>query len=420
MTQDTSAPTSLRLSQRAQRVRLSAVAAASARATALRAKGRDIVTLTSGEPDFDTPDFIKQAATAALACGETKYTATSGTPALRQAISAKYARENALFYPPSQIIVSNGGKQVLYDAFAATLDAGDEVLLPAPYWTSFPDMVRVNDGTPVFVPCTEATGFKLTAAALEAHITPRTRWLVLNTPSNPTGAVYSAAELVALAEVLLRHPAVWVLVDEIYEHIWFGAEPPAHLLGVAPDLKERTLLVNGASKTYAMTGWRVGWGAGPQALVQAMTVIQSQVSSGANAIGQAAVAAALTSPDQSFVAQARATYAQRAAFVVQAFNAIEGLSLLAPEGAFFAYVNCAGVLGRLRPDGRPIASDTDFVEWLLESEGVAVVDGPAYGLSPYFRISIAASDAALAEAARRISRAVGALRPPATAELATA
>lgn len=420
MTQDTSALTPLRLSQRAQRVRLSAVAAASARATALRAQGRDIVTLTSGEPDFDTPDFIKQAATAALARGETKYTATSGTPALRQAISAKYARENALFYPPSQIIVSNGGKQVLYDAFAATLDAGDEVLLPTPYWTSFPDMVRVNDGTPVFVPCTEATGFKLTAAALEAHITPRTRWLVLNTPSNPTGAVYSAAELVALAEVLLRHPAVWVLVDEIYEHIWFGAEPPAHLLGVAPNLKDRTLLVNGASKTYAMTGWRVGWGAGPQALVQAMTVIQSQVSSGANAIGQAAVAAALNSPDQSFVAQARATYAQRAAFVVQAFNAIEGLSILTPEGAFFAYVNCAGVLGRLRPDGRPIASDTDFVEWLLESEGVAVVDGPAYGLSPYFRISIAASDAALAEAAQRIARAVGALRPPATAELATA
>lgn len=403
------------LSRRVQRARLSPNAAASARAAALAAQGRDVISLTTGEPDFDTPEPIKQAAIAALQRGETKYTPTPGTAALRAAIRAKYARDNALDYSASQIIVSNGGKQVIYNAFAATLDAGSEVIVPAPYWPSFPDIVRVNDGTPVLVPCDIAAGFKLTPAALEAAITPHTRWLVLNTPGNPSGALYGAAELAALAEVLRRHPQVLVLLDELYEHIWFTPEAPAHWLHVAPDLKERTLLVNGASKTYAMTGWRIGWGAGPAALVQAMVVIQSQASSGPNAVAQAAVAAALASADQSFPAQARAAYARRAELVTQAINAVPGLSLRPPGGSFFAFVHCGGLIGHLRPDGKVIRTDADVTDWLLESEGVAAVDGPSYGLSPYFRISTAASDAVLADATARIARAVAALRPPQSA-----
>ena len=408
MTNSTTPP--FALSQRAQRVKLSANAAASGRAAALAAQGRDVLTLTSGEPDFDTPEPIKQAAVAAMARGETKYTATPGTPGLRKAISAKYLRENALDYPAAQIIVANGAKQVIYEALAATVDAGDEVIVPAPYWPSFPDIVRVNGGTPVIVATDERSGFKLSAQALAQAITPRTRWLVLNSPSNPTGAVYSLAELAALAKVLRHHPRVLVLWDEIYEHIWFTDEAPAHLLHVAPDLKDRTLLVNGASKTYAMTGWRIGWGAGPEPLVRAMTVIQSQASSAPNSIAQAATEFALQSADQSFVSLARAAYAKRAVAVTEALNAVPGISLLAPQGAFFVYVNCAALIGRVRPDGRVIESDSDVVDWLLESEGVAAVDGPSYGLSPYFRLSIAASDVVLADAVQRIARAVAALR----------
>nr|WP_315233881.1 aminotransferase class I/II-fold pyridoxal phosphate-dependent enzyme [uncultured Albidiferax sp.] len=398
------------LSQRVRRVKLSANAAASQRASALIAQGRDVLVLTAGEPDFDTSQSIKQAAIAALARGETKYTPTAGTAELRRAISAKYRRENTLDYSAAQIIVSNGAKQIIYNALAATLDAGDEVVLPAPYWPSFPDIVSVNDGTPVIVPVDEATAFKLTPQALEKAITPQTRWLILNSPGNPSGAVYSAAELTALAAVLRRHPQVLVLWDEIYEHIWFTSEAPVHLLHVAPDLRERTLLVNGASKTYAMTGWRIGWGAGPQALIDAMVVIQSQASSGPNSIGQAAVASALDAADQSFVSESRAVYARRAAFVSDALNAIPGISLLAPEGAFFAYIHCGELIGRVRPDGRVITSDSDVVDWLLDAEGVAVVDGAAYGLAPYFRISIAASDAVLSDAVQRIARAIAALQ----------
>lgn len=399
------------LSQRVQRVKLSPNAAASARAAALAAQGHDVIALTTGEPDFDTPEPIKQAAVSAMARGETKYTPTQGTAALRSAISAKYSRENALDFPEAQIIVSNGGKQVIYNALAATLNAGDEVIIPAPYWPSFPDMVLVNDGTPVIVPCAIDVGFKLNPAALEAAITPRTRWLVLNTPGNPSGAVYDAAELEALAAVLRRHPHVLVLLDEIYEHIWFTAQTPVHWLHVAPDLRQRTLLVNGASKTYAMTGWRIGWGAGSAALVQAMVVIQSQASSGPNSLAQAAVTAALESPDQSFVADARSAYARRAALMTQMLNAVPGLSLRPPGGSFFAFVHCGALIGAVRPDGQLIRSDTDLTEWLLEAEGVAAVDGPSYGLSPYFRISTAASDSVLADAAARIARAVAALQP---------
>lgn len=411
MTQASASPR-LKLSQRAQRVTLSPNAAAGARAAALAAQGRDVIALNAGEPDFDTPETIKQAAVAALQRGETKYTSTQGTAALRHAVVRKYEREQGLAYAPQEIIVSNGGKQVIFTAFAATLDAGDEVVLPAPYWPSFPDMVKVNDGLPVIVPCAEDDGFKLSAQALEGAITPRTRWLVLNTPSNPTGALYGPVELAALAAVLRRHPHVWILLDELYEHIWFTAEAPLHWLHVAPDLRERTLLVNGASKTYAMTGWRIGWGAGPAALVDAMTAIQSQVSSGSNSMAQAAVAAALEATDQSFVTQARTAYARRARLVTQAVNAIVGLSALPLQGSFFAYVNCTGLIGRVRPDGRLIASDTDVVDWLLEAQGVAVVAGGAYGLSPYFRLSTAASDDRLEEAVRRIAKAVAALHLP--------
>jgi aspartate aminotransferase len=402
----------LKLSQRAQRVSLSPNAAAGARAAALAAQGRDVIALNAGEPDFDTPEAIKQAAVAALQRGQTKYTPTQGTAALRQAVARKYEREQGLAYAPAEIFVSNGGKQVIFSAFAATLDSGDEVVVPAPYWPSFPDMVKVNDGVPVIVPCGESDGFKLGAQALEAAITPRTRWLVLNTPSNPTGALYSAVELAALAAVLRRHPHVWILLDELYEHIWFTPEAPLHWLHVAPDLRSRTLLVNGASKTYAMTGWRIGWAAGAAALVEAMTAIQSQVSSGSNSIAQAAVAAALEASDQSFVARAREAYARRAAAVTHAINAIDGLSVLPQHGSFFAYVHCGALIGRVRPDGLPIATDADVVDWLLDAAGVAVVAGGAYGLSPYFRLSTAASDARLEEAVRRIAEAVAALRRP--------
>ncbi|WP_434034957.1 aminotransferase class I/II-fold pyridoxal phosphate-dependent enzyme [Cupriavidus sp. a3] len=401
---------SISLSQRARRVRLSPIAAAGQRATALAGQGRDILALTAGEPEFDTPDAIKRAAIAALARGETKYTPTAGTVALRRAIAARYQRDHGLAVTPADVCVANGGKQVIFEAFSATLDSGDEVLLPAPYWPSFPDIVRVNDGTPVVLPCDERSGFKIDAARLEAAITPRSRWLVLNTPANPTGAVYSADELAALAEVLRRHPHVLVLVDEIYEQIRFGAAPP-HWLNVAPDLRARTLLVNGASKTYAMTGWRIGWGIAPVELVQAMTAIQSQVSSGASAIGQAAVAAALDAADQTFVQHAREAYARRAELVTRTIPSIPGLRLLPPQGAFFAYVNCGGLIGRLRPDGRPVESDADVVDWLLEAEGVAVVDGAAYGLSPYFRLSFAVADTVLEDALQRIARAVAALQP---------
>ncbi|MDR0225525.1 MAG: aminotransferase class I/II-fold pyridoxal phosphate-dependent enzyme [Burkholderiaceae bacterium] len=411
---------SLNLSRRVQRARLSANAAASARAAALAAQGRDIIALTTGEPDFDTPEPIRQAAIAAMARGETRYTPTQGTAVLRRAIAAKYQREHALAYGTDQIIVSNGGKQVIYNALAATLDAGDEVIVPAPYWPSFPDIVRINDGTPVIVPVGQDQGFKLGPEALEAAITPRTRWLVLNTPGNPSGAVYGREELAALAAVLRRHPQVWVLLDELYEHIWFTPEAPAHWLAVAPDLRERSLLVNGVSKTYAMTGWRIGWGAGPAALVQAMAVVQSQASSGPNSVGQAAATAALDSADQSFVQTARAAYARRARLVTEAINTVPGLRLLPPGGSFFAFVHCGGLLGHLRPDGRAIASEADLVEWLLESEGVAAVDGASYGLSPYFRISTATSDGVLADATARIARAVAALRAPSPRPLAEA
>lgn len=398
----------LRLSKRVQRVSLSANAAAKSQATALRDAGRDILDLTTGEPDFDTPEHIKQAAYAAIAAGATKYTPTPGVKVLRVAVQRKLQQENQLDYPLESIVIANGAKQIIFNAFAATLDDGDEVLVPTPYWPSFPDSVRFNGGEPVFIECALAQGCKLTAEQLAQHIGERTRWLILNGPGNPSGAVYSAAELQALAEVLRRHPQVLILLDELYEHIRFDGQPAQSLLTVAPDLQPRCLLVGGVSKTYAMTGWRIGFGAGPQALTNAMAVVQSQSTSGASAVGQAAALAAFEG-GLDFLPEQVAAYQQRRDLLVSALRHVDGLEVLEPQGGFFVFVCCAGLLGRYRPDGVCLNSDADVVAYLLE-EGVAGVAGSAYGLSPWFRLSIATATDSVAEAGRRIAHACAQLR----------
>ncbi|AZF21862.1 MULTISPECIES: aminotransferase class I/II-fold pyridoxal phosphate-dependent enzyme [unclassified Pseudomonas] len=399
---------SVRLSRRVQRVSLSANAAAKSRATELREAGRDILDLTTGEPDFDTPEPVKQAAYAAIAAGATKYTPTPGVKALRLAVQRKLAAENRLDYPLASIVIANGAKQIIFNAFAATLDDGDEVLVPTPYWPSFPDSVRFNGGEPVFTECGLEQGCKLLPAQLEQHLTPRTRWLILNSPGNPSGAVYSEAELTALAAVLRRHPQVLILLDELYEHIRFDGHPAQSLLNVAPDLQARCLLVGGVSKTYAMTGWRIGFGAGPQTLTDAMTVVQSQSTSGASSVGQAAALAAY-SGGLDFLAEQVATYQARRDRLVQALRQVDGLEVLEPQGGFFVFVRCAGLLGRLRPDGLRLEDDADVVAWLLE-QGVAAVAGSAYGLSPWFRLSIATATDSVVEAGRRIASACEQLR----------
>ncbi|MHC8309720.1 aminotransferase class I/II-fold pyridoxal phosphate-dependent enzyme [Pseudomonas sp. GT1P32] len=398
----------LNLSKRVQRVSLSANAAAKSRATELREAGRDILDLTTGEPDFDTPEHIKQAAYAAIAAGATKYTPTPGVKALRVAVQRKLQRENALEYSLPSIVIANGAKQIIFNAFAATLDEGDEVLVPTPYWPSFPDSVRFNGGEPVFIECGLEQGCKLTAAQLEQHIGERTSWLILNGPGNPSGAVYSAAELQALAEVLRRHPQVLILLDELYEHIRFDGQPPQSLLNVAPDLQARCLLVGGVSKTYAMTGWRIGFGAGPQLLTSAMAVVQSQSTSGASSVGQAAALAAFDG-GLDFLPEHVAAYQLRRDVLVSTLRDVDGLEVLEPQGGFFVFVRCAGLLGRYRPDGVRLNSDADVVEYLLE-EGVAGVAGSAYGLSPWFRLSIATATDSVAEAGRRIAWACAQLR----------
>jgi aspartate aminotransferase len=392
------------LSQRVRQIAVSPNAVANQRAQELAAKGVSVLNLTVGEPDFDTPDAIKEAGIAAIRRGDTKYTPVAGTAALREAIRAKLRRENGLDYPVEQIIAANGAKQVIFNAFAATLDEGTEVVIPAPYWPSFPDIVRINGGRPVFVTTPPDSGFKLDAQALEAAITPNTRWVVLNTPSNPTGAVYGESEMATVAAVLRRHPHVLLLLDEIYEHIRFDLRQRVHFLAVAPDLADRVLVVNGVSKTYAMTGWRLGYGAGPLQLVQAMAAVQSQASSGAGSISQAAALAAL-SGDQSFVAGAAAAYATRRDALVSGLAAIEGIDVTAPDGAFFVYAGCAGLLGRITPTGSALRTDTDVVEYLLTSAGVAAVDGTSFGLSPYVRFSLAVSTATIQQACDRIQRA---------------
>lgn len=397
------------LSARVGRIKPSPSMMARMRAQELKAQGRDIIDLTTGEPDFDTPVHIQQATTAAMAAGETRYAAVNGTPRLRKAIIAKFARENGVNYATDEIVVGSGAKQVIFNALAATIGEGDEVIVPAPYWVSYPDMVLACDGTPVIVACGENTGFKLTPEALEGAITSRTRWLILNTPSNPTGAFYSATEMAALTDVLKRHPQVALMTDDIYEHIRFDGGEPVCPVVIAPDLRERTLLVNGVSKTYAMTGFRIGYGAGPKALVKAINVIQSQTTSAAASMCMAAAAAALEG-DQSFVDEARAAYRRRRDRAVELLNAIDGMSCLKPDGAFYVYPSCAGLIGRRRPDGRVLASDLDVALYFLEEAGVAVLDGSAYGLSPYLRMSIATSLAAIEDACARMNRASEALQ----------
>ena len=394
-----------RIAQRVRRIKPSPSTAAADRANELRREGKSIVNLVIGEPDFDTPPSIRQAAAYAMEHGATRYTAMLGTLELRQAIVAKLARENGLTYAPTEIIATNGAKSAIYSALAATLEPGDEVIIPAPYWVSYPDMVLANDGTPVAVACPEHQGFKLTPAQLESAITPRTRWLLINSPSNPTGAAYSALEYRALAEVLARHPHVLVMTDDIYEHIRFDGRQTLHLLAVAPDLRDRTLAINGVSKTYAMTGWRIGWAAGPRDLVQALETLLSQSAGNCCAVSQAAAAAALNG-DQGFVAECVAIYQERRDRTAQRINAIPGLSCAVPDGAFYLYVNCAGLIGKSARGGKRLATDGDVVMHLLESAGVAAVAGAAYGLSPYFRISIATSIETLMEGMDRMARVV--------------
>lgn len=394
---------------RVSKIKVSPSTAAAARARELKAAGRDIADLTVGEPDFDTPEAVKAAAHAAIDRGETKYTAVNGTPTLRKAIIGDFQKRLGITYGDSEICVGGGAKQILFLALMASVENGAEVIIPAPYWVSYPDMVIANDGTPVIVACPEETGFKLTAEALEAAITPKTLWLILNAPSNPTGAAYSEAELKALGDVLLRHPHVMVLSDDIYDQVWFRDEPMKTLVAVVPELKDRVLLTNGVSKSYAMTGWRIGYGAGPAALIAAINKLQSQMSSCPSSVSQAAAAHAL-SGDQTFVTESVAVYKQRRDYACARLNAIPGLSCMVPDGAFYLYPSCAGVIGRTTSDGKVIENDLDFVLYLLDSAGVAALQGAAYGLSPYFRISFATSMEVLVDACDRIERAVAALR----------
>jgi aspartate aminotransferase len=397
------------IASRIGRIKPSPTVAAGQKARELRAAGRDIISLDAGEPDFDTPDSIKAAAIAAIRAGQTKYTAVDGTAELKEAICAKFKRENGLDYTPAQITVGVGGKHVLFNALMATLDPGDEVIVPAPYWVSYPDMTILAEGKPVFVECPAANGFKLQPADLERAITPRTKWLVLNSPSNPTGAAYTRAELKALAEVLLRHPQVHVLNDDMYEHLVYDGFAFTTIAQVEPALYDRTLTVNGVSKAYAMTGWRIGYAGGPVDLIKAIAKIQSQSTTNPSSISQAAAVAALNGP-QDFIAERAAIFNQRRDLVVSMLNQANGLTCHRPEGAFYVFPSCAGTIGLTRPDGTVIASDEDFALYLLMEAGVSVVFGAAFGLSPFFRISYATSTALLEEACRRIQRACAALR----------
>ncbi|MDQ8732353.1 pyridoxal phosphate-dependent aminotransferase [Bradyrhizobium sp. LHD-71] len=397
------------LSTALSRIKPSQTNFASDRARRLKAEGRDIVSVTSGEPDFDTPDNIRASANAAIGRGLTKYSPVAGIPELRQAIVRKFKRDNGLDYDTSQIIVSTGGKQVIANAMLATVDPGDEVIVPAPYWVSYPELVLLCGGAPVAVTTDAMDGYKLRPEALEAAITPRTKWLILNSPSNPSGAAYSRDDLKALAEVLKRHPRVWILTDDIYEHLVYGDFDFATLAQVEPELYERTLTVNGVSKAYAMTGWRIGYAGGPPRLIKAMETIQSQLTSGACSVSQWAAVEALDGP-QDFLADRRKAFERRRDLVVSMLNQAPGIQCQTPAGAFYVYPSCAKVLGKQTPDGRLIASDEDFVLALLESEGVALVHGSAFGCGPNFRLSYAASTDVLGEACRRIQRFCASLR----------
>ena len=391
------------IADRLSAIKPSPTIAVTQKAAELKAAGRDVIGLGAGEPDFDTPENIREAAKKAIDAGQTRYVAPAGTIELRKAISAKFKRENGLDYTPDQITVGVGGKGVIFNAFMATINPGDEVIVPAPYWVSYPDIALMFGGKPVFVPCTEENGFKLQAADLEKAITPKTKWLVLNSPSNPTGAAYSWDELKALTDVLLKHPHVWVMSDDMYEHLVYDGFKFATPAQVEPKLYDRTLTMNGVSKAYAMTGWRVGYAAGPLPLIKAINMIQSQSVTHTASISQAAAVEALNGP-QDFIPKNAEVFKRRRDLIVGLLNECPGITCRTPEGAFYVYPSCAGLIGKKTADGKVINNDTDFVSYLLEAEGVAVVQGAAFGLEPYFRISYATSDAALTKAAERIKR----------------
>jgi aspartate aminotransferase len=396
------------IAQRMAAIKPSPTIAVTNLARELKAAGRDVIGLGAGEPDFDTPDSIKEAAIAAIHAGQTKYTAVDGTPELKAAIVAKFRRENGLDYRTDEISVGTGGKQIIYNALMATLDPGDEVIIPAPYWVSYPDMALLAGGTPVPVRCPEQTGFKLRAEDLEEAITPRTKWLILNSPNNPSGAAYTRDELSALCEVLLRHPQVWLLSDDIYEHLVYDGFEFTTPAALEPALKPRTLTMNGVAKAYAMTGWRIGYAGGPAELIKAMANVQSQSTSNPCSVSQAATVAALEGP-QDFIPERAAIFRQRRDLIVDLLNRAPGIRCHRPEGAFYVYPSCAGVLGRRTPDGQQLRTSEDFARYLLEREGVAIVHGAAFGLDPFFRISYATATELLEEAGRRIVRACEAL-----------
>lgn len=389
------------LSDTLARVKPSPTVAMTGKVAELRAQGHDVIGLSAGEPDFDTPENIKQAAVAAIVAGKTKYTAVDGIAELKQAICAKFARENGLSYAPSQVSVSSGGKQVLFNALMATLNPGDEVVIPTPYWVSYPDMALIGGGTPVFVQGDPAQGYKISPEALEAAITPKTKWFLFNSPSNPSGAAYSRDELTALTDVLMRHPHVWVMTDDMYEHLTFDGFEFTTPAQVEPGLYDRTLTVNGVSKAYAMTGWRIGYAAGPEPLIAAMRKVQSQSTSNPCTISQWAAVEALNGP-QGYIATSRAAFKRRRDLVVAGLNACPGITCPTPQGAFYVYPSIADCIGKTSAGGRKIETDEDFATALLEENGVAVVFGAAFGLSPNFRISYATSDDVLTEACARI------------------
>ena len=396
------------LASRLSRIKPSPTIAVATKARELKAAGRDVIGLGAGEPDFDTPAHIIAAAKVAMDAGETRYTAVAGTPELRQAIVDKFKRDNDLDYTPDQISVGCGGKQNIYNALMATLNPGDEVIIPAPYWVSYPDITLLAEGTPVIVDCPAEAGFKLTPEDLEAAITPKTKWLILNSPSNPTGAGYTRADMKALTDVLLKHEHVWVMSDDMYEHLVYDGFEFVTPAQVEPALFGRTLTLNGVSKAYCMTGWRVGYAAGPDEIIKAMNKIQSQSTTHTSSVSQAAAVAALTGP-HDFIAKHNAIFVERRDLVVAMLNEAEGLTCPTPDGAFYVYPSCAGMIGKKTPDGKTLKTDEDVVGYLLESEGIAAVHGEAFGLSPHFRVSYATSTELLKEACTRIQRACAAL-----------
>ena len=396
------------LASRVQRIRPSPSSMATGRVKELRAQGRNIIGLTSGEPDFDTPPHIVEAAYAAMKAGKTRYTAVEGIPELRRAICDKFKRENGLEFTPDQIVVGNGGKQIIFNALTCTVDDGDEVIVPAPYWVSYPDMTLLNGGVPVIVTCSAEAGYKMKPEQLEAAITPRTKWLILNSPCNPTGAAYTREELAALGAVIERHPHVWVMTDDIYEHLVYDGFAFTTFAQVNPQLAERTLTINGVSKAFAMTGWRLGYAGGARPLIKAMIKLQSQSTGNASSVSQSAALAALTGPTD-FIEGWRRQYQARRDLLIDKLNAIDGVHCPTPTGAFYVYPSCAGLIGKKTTTGTVIDNDSAFVMYLLDTQDVAVLQGEAYGVSPAFRISFATSIELLEEACRRIAVACGSL-----------